>query len=197
MQHAAPAGAITRRAWLRLAAAACVLMLAGCSHTKHRDDAPEPAPAPAPEPRKVGGLEAHLSPIGPHNSAQGSVRFTARTGGVTMLVSLSGLAPGQYRVMVHENGNCTSPNGFSAGPPWTGATGVQMLDRVPLVTTNSEGNGTLTLRLNGVTVGEGPNGLVGRSVILHDGYTGPLTTVPDARNQRLACGVIGPAEALF
>ena len=191
MVQRTPGRPITRCAWVRPAVAACVLALAGCGLTKPSDD------APATPPPKASPVGAHLRPIGSHNSAQGSVRFVVRGSGVAMLVSLTGLLPGQYRVMVHANGNCSSPNGFSAGPPWAGAPGVPMLDRVPLLNADAAGSGNVTVRLNGVTLAEGPDGLLGRSVILHDGATGPLTTEPDAPNQRLACGVIGPLETLF
>ena len=198
MIHRQSAGALrstipwrTRRC---LVLAMCALVLAGCGGTKRGDDATAAAPEAA---RPNNGLEAQLRPIGPHSAAQGSVRFTRRDNGVAMLVTVAGLAPGQYRVVVHENGNCSSPNGFSAGPPWAGAPGIALQDRVPLLTTNSEGNASLSMRLYGVTIADGPTGLLGRSVVLHDGYTGPLTTEPDARNGRIACGVIVPAETLF
>jgi hypothetical protein len=35
-----------------------------------------------------------------------------------MQVHLAGLRTGPYRIVIHANGNCTSPNAFSAGPPW-------------------------------------------------------------------------------
>ena len=146
--------------------------------------------------RKPPAVEAALTPIG-GSAAQGSAMFTPRGDGVTMLVQLNGLAPGRYRVLVHANGNCTSPNGFSAGPPWSppGAPS-PLVERIPIMTTNSEGSATLTVRLAGVTV-DGPNGLAGRSVVLHDAPDGPFDARPDVPNARIACGVIGPLHSLF
>jgi Cu-Zn family superoxide dismutase len=151
---------------------------------------------PAVEAKKPAAVEAGLAPIG-GSAAQGSVIFSPRGDGVTMLVQLNGLAPGRYRVLVHANGNCSSPNGFSAGPPWSppGVT-PPLPERIPMITTNSEGSGTLTVRLAGVTI-DGPAGVTGRSVVLHDAPNGPFEARPDVANARVACGVIGPLRTFF
>lgn len=148
------------------------------------------------EPARIPGLEAPLVPIA-GSAGTGSARFAPRGDGVTMLVTINGLAPGRYRVLVHANGNCSSPNGFSAGPPWSPpGSATPLYDRLPIVTTNTEGTATLTVRLAGVSL-EGPNGLSGRSVVVHDVVEGPFTAEPDVRNGRIACGVIGPLRTFF
>ena len=43
---------------------------------------------------------------------------------------------------------------------------------------------------------EGPDGLVGRSVVIHEDEESSLDTVPGARNNRMACGVIGPMQGI-
>ena len=141
----------------------------------------------------ISGLEAPLAPIG-GSAATGSARFVARGDGATMLVQINGLPPGRFRVMVHANGNCSSPNGFSAGPPWSPAgASAPLYDRLPVLTTNTEGTGTLTVRLSGVLLRD----LSGKSVVLHDSVNGPFTAEPDVRNDRIACGVIGPIRTLL
>ena len=169
---------------------AALAVLAGCGTMKNAGDAMFGGDEQLP------GLEAPLRPL-PGSALQGSVRFVSRHGGVMMLVSLNGLPPGQYRVMVHANGNCSSPNAFSAGPPWYGASGSPMIDRVPLVTTNTEGTAIATFRLAGVTLEQGPNALRGRSVVVHDGAGASLDAQPDVRNARIACGLIGPLNTFF
>ena len=37
----------------------------------------------------------------------------------------------------------------------------------------------------------GPDGVVGRSVVVHDGGRGTIVAKPDVPNDRIACGVIG------
>lgn len=180
-----------RRTALAVLAAACgVLGLGGCSTLKSIGS----PSAPAARPPSVG---AQLRPVG-GSAFQGSAAFARRGDGVVMIVALNGFAPGRYRVMVHERGNCSSPNGFSAGPPWPGPGGAAapMVRDVPIVTTNSEGTGSLTVFLAGVGL-DGPKGVMGRSVVVHDGALGPLDAKPDVPNERIACGVIGVTETLF
>src|SRR5512140_102903 len=133
---------------MRNLVALIALSLAGCGGWFGSNDQPARAP----------GLEAPLAPIG-GSAATGSARFAPRGDGVTMLVTVNGLAPGRYRVLVHADGNCSSPNGFSAGPPWSPpGSATPLYDRLPILQTNTEGTGTLTVRLTGVPI-EGPNGL--------------------------------------
>lgn len=141
----------------------------------------------------ISGLEASLVPIA-GSAATGSARFVARGESSTMLVQINGLPPGRFRILVHASGNCSSPNGFSAGPPWSPAgASAPLYDRLPILTPNTEGTGTLTVRLPGVLLRD----LEGKSVVVHDSATGPFTAEPDVRNDRIACGVIGPLKTLL
>jgi Cu-Zn family superoxide dismutase len=120
------------------------------------------------------------------SALKGLVVFKPRAGGVTMVISLQDIAPGPYRVAIHTTGNCSSPNTFSAGPPWTPSGGA------PQVYNVAAGNNNLvmtTASLDGVAI-EGPNGVLGKSVVVHYGLASPLTTQPGVANDRIACGVI-------
>jgi Cu-Zn family superoxide dismutase len=160
----------------------------GCDTMKNLFSAEEPA--------RAVGLEAPLSAVA-GSGAQGAVRFAASGDRVTMMVALANVTPGTYRVLVHANGNCSSPNAFSAGPPWSppGAT-PPLPERLPALVTKNDGTGTLTVRLAGIAL-EGPNGLRGKSVVVHDRQNGPFEAQPDVRNDRIACGVIGTLHTLF
>jgi Cu-Zn family superoxide dismutase len=141
-----------------------------------------------------GGIGARLTSLG--GSAMGAtVTFQQRDGFVAMLAGLRNAAPGRsFRVVIHANGNCSSPNGFSAGPPWAPPGKADDLRHV-VISTNSEGTGSVSARLPGWRL-EGPDGLVGRSVVIHDGATGSLEAEPGVRNNRAACGVIGPMRGV-
>ncbi len=175
-----------------LAALALALLLSSCQTIKDAGSALFPSNESARGP----GLEASLRAVG-GSVADGSVRFVPRGDGVTMLVQIGGVPPGLYRVLVHANGNCSSPNGFSAGPPWSppGAA-APLAERAPVVTVGSEGTAGMTVHIAGIAV-DGPNGLTGKSVVLHEGLIGRLDAAPDIPNGRLACGVIGPLRTLF
>jgi Cu/Zn superoxide dismutase len=146
-------------------------------------------------PREVPGVEARLRPIG--TALTGVVR--ARESGDLLIVrvELVNLRSGPHRVVFHADGNCSSPNGFSAGAPWTPPGAKDPPGRlIPEVYANSEGNAILTTRLRGVRLGSGEAGLEKRSVLIYEGLdtTPPKPSVP---NNVIACGVFERASGLF
>jgi len=142
------------------------------------------------------GLTARLVPVG-GSAATGAVGFAQYKNNVAMTLTIYGLPVGRYRVVVHTTGNCSSPNGFAAGPPWSPPGVAPPLDaQVRAFVMSSDVSSEVSVRLTGVTI-DGPNSLLGRSVIVHEGGEGSLEAVPNVRNGRVACGVIGPVPALF
>lgn len=142
------------------------------------------------------GLTARLTPLG-GSAAVGAIGFAQFQNNVAMTLTISGLRVGRYRVVIHETGNCSSPNGFSAGPPWS-PPGVEppLETQVRSFVMSNDQTSEVSLRLTGVTL-DGVNSIMGRSVVIHEGAEGSLEAVPGVRNGRAACGVIGPVQALF
>lgn len=136
-------------------------------------------------------LEAKLVALG-SSAVTGVAMLRAYDGGVTMSVSFTNAPPGEYRFVVHANGNCSSPNGFSAGPPWA-PPGVAVLSPPLLKTDNA---GSMSVRLPGYRF-DGPDGVRGRAVVLHAGASGSLDAQPGVPNNRVACGVIGTPQSLL
>lgn len=140
------------------------------------------------------GLAANMR--SPSSAAVGTARVFDARDGVTIQVFFSNLAPGTYRIALHERGNCTSPNLFSAGAPWappgfTKAPG----ELLPPFVTNSEGTeASFVAFIAGVRV-DGPTSLLGRSVVLHWGST-VADAFPGQPNNRMACGVLERGTAL-
>ena len=142
------------------------------------------------------GLSARLVPLG-GSAATGAVGFAQFQNNVAMVVTVYGLRGGRYRAVIHTSGICNSPNGFSAGPPWSPPGVLPPLDsQWGNFVMSNDVSSQVSVRLTGVTL-DGPNGILGRSVIIHEGGEGSLEAVPDVRNGRVACGVIGPVQALF
>ena len=168
-----------------LVAVACI---AGCSSTSSIFSSKretEAAPGPSP------GLVASLRGLG--SAVSGKVRVIDRGDGITLLISAINMPIGGYRVAFHQNGNCSSPNGFSAGPAWAPA-GLSPTTLAPsFMTANSrDGNAETSTYVKGVhTTGE--NGLAGRSVILYAGSTIPEIR-PGESTSAFACGVFEPAQ---
>lgn len=174
---------------------ALVGLLGACSSTPSldprrwfgRDDTPNPAV------REVPGVEARLRGVG--SAAGGSVRVRESGDLLVVLVVLEGVRPGAYRVVFHENGNCSSPNGFSAGPAWAPPGAKDPATRlVPELNASTEGGGQLTARLRGVRMGDG--GMLNRGVLVYEGSaaTPPRPGVP---NNVVACGVFVKSVSLF
>lgn len=127
---------------------------------------------------------------------QGTVKFTDRGNGVLVTLYASNILPGTYRLAIHANGNCSSPNFFSAGPPWAppGST-KPAAELMPEIHTNSDGDTLATFQVPGLHIA-GDNSLQGRSVVLHWGRVAS-DTQPGVRNDRALCGVIGPVHSFI
>ena len=123
----------------------------------------------------------------------GKIRVIDRGDRAAVLVSMMNVPPGDYRVAFHEVPNCTSPNGFSAGPAWAPA-GRKPDDLTPVEHVNSENHVEVEFRVAGLRA-SGPDGVAGRSVVVHAGRG-----IGDARagvpNERIACGVFEPVRPL-
>lgn len=152
-------------------------------------------PAAQKSPAEIGrsiGLVAPLRGLG--SAVFGKVRVVDRGDGIEVLVSAGNMPSGEYRVAFHQNGNCSSNNGFSAGPAWA-PPGLPATNLIPPLV-NVDGNTESSVHVSGVhTTGE--NGLAGRSVILYVGRTIPAQIVPGVNNNAFACGVFEPAQVLF
>ena len=112
-----------------------------------------------------------------------------------MVANFGGMGAGRHRVAIHVNANCTSPNGFSAGAPMLLA-GSSTPVVVAVSVSGSEGTVSTVARIPGLAL-DGPNGLEGKSVVVHEGMAGSLDASPGVPNGRLACGVLVPATAVF
>jgi hypothetical protein len=171
-----------------------VLVLAGCSSTSSwdprrwfskQDDAPKPAA------RELPGIEARLRSI--NSSVTGWVRLRESGDLLVVFVDLTNGRPGPYRVVLHANGNCTSPNGFSAGAPYAPPGWKESpLRLIPEVTANINGMGQLTARVKGARLGDALKG----SVLVYEGVT-PQVPQPDVRNNVVACGTFEQSRTLF
>ncbi|MEP7062340.1 MAG: superoxide dismutase family protein [Betaproteobacteria bacterium] len=141
------------------------------------------------------GVQAVLKPVG-GSSGRADATFVDRGNGVFMTIFLTNLPPGAYRVAIHRDSNCTSPNLFSAGPAWAPAGSVVApQELLPVFRVDSNGDATLTAQVPGVRT-TGPDSLQGRSVVLHAG-TRVDEALPGVPNNRVLCGVIGAPQSFL
>lgn len=178
----------------RVVAALAAVIAAACGTSGDRGHG---LPMREPEPEKSGpapGVEAVLAPVG-GSAAQGSAKFLVRGDGVTAFIVVNNVVPGPYRVAIHERGNCSSPNGFSAGKPWAPPGSPRPAsDILPEIPIGQNGNGVMTASIRGLKLA-GPDSLEGRSVVVHAGSTVDAIVVPDRPNRIVLCGVIGPVRS--
>lgn len=133
-----------------------------------------------------------------NSSASGTVSFTQQGDHVMARVDVSGLNPGQeHGFHIHDKGDCSAPDGMSAaghfnpsakphGPQGSEHHGGDM----PALKADAYGKATASFHLTGVTVTEGANSIVGRSVIVHKDPDDYKTQPTGNSGARIACGVI-------
>ena len=157
-RHGATPGA--RRLCAALLAAALALAAGGCQTIKD-----------AGSEIFSGGNSLEAVMIASNGSAAtGTVVIGPTRSGIALRVGVSGLPLRQYRVAIHTDGNCSSRNAFSAGPPWVpeGAP-PDFLANLAIGWPIADGTLVMVTRINGVTIEAGPNSISGRSIIIHDG----------------------------
>ena len=142
---------------------------------------------------KSVAIGARMDPIA-GGVGHGLVTFRPYDGGLVLVADVGGFSAGMYRIVIHTTPVCTSPNGFSAGPPFVPA-GTTAPVAIP-IRMWEQGTATLSERVPALTL-NGPSGIEGKSIVLHASQTGPLDAVPGVPNDRVACGVVGPIPTLF
>jgi Cu-Zn family superoxide dismutase len=132
------------------------------------------------------------------NNVKGTVTFTQKGDKVAVDAKVSGLKPGAHGFHVHEKGDCSAPDGMSAGghfnptgkphgdpnAPDHHAGDMQMLQA------DASGNATLSVELGVITVGSGATDVVGKSIIVHADPDDFKTQPTGNSGARVACGVI-------
>jgi len=131
----------------------------------------------------------------------GVVSFTKDGKGVRVVAKIEGLSPGPHGFHIHEFGNCTSPDANSAGghfnPTDMPHAGPKSEKRHAgdLGNLEADKNGVARLEWtdNAMSL-EGPESIIGRSVIVHAQADDFKTQPTGASGARVACGVIGIAK---
>ena len=135
------------------------------------------------------------------NQAKGTVTFTPTDDAnkVKVQVHLSDLKPGSMHGMhVHEKGDCSAPDASSAGGHFNPA-GKPHGDRsvtekhagdLGNVEASSAGKVSATFDVDDISVSDGQQGIIGKSVILHEKADDLKTQPSGDSGDRIACAVI-------
>jgi Cu-Zn family superoxide dismutase len=135
------------------------------------------------------------------STVRGVVSFTKDGKGVRIIANIEGLSPGPHGFHIHEFGNCTSPDANSAGghfnPTDMPHAGPKSEKRHvgDLGNLEADKNGLATLEWTDNIISlEGPESVIGRSVIVHAQADDFKTQPTGGSGARVACGVIGIAK---
>jgi superoxide dismutase, Cu-Zn family len=116
---------------------------------------------------------------------------------VHVLVNVQGLNPGKaHGFHIHEVGDCSSGDGMSTkghfnpeskahGYPGSGHAG-----DLPALLAASDGRAKMDVVITGMTIGSGPDDIVGRGLIVHADADDYKTQPTGNSGARIACGVI-------
>lgn len=141
--------------------------------------------------------EARLEPARGFQT-RGSVLFApAGDGMLRVEARVEGLTPGSHGFHIHEKGDCSAPDGMSAGghfnpdgqPHGHPHQGAHHAGDMPMLEADSEGRARLVTELRGVAF-DGAKGVVGRGVIVHVAADDFKTQPTGNSGARMACGVI-------
>lgn len=143
---------------------------------------------------------AVLHPTGGSN-VTGTVLFTRAENGVGISATVEGLTPGKHGFHIHELGDCSAPDGTSAGghynPDGNPHAGPDQKPRhmgdLGNLKANTYGYADYE-RVDDYLSLDGPKSVVGRAVIVHAGEDDLSTQPTGAAGARQACGVIGYAK---
>lgn len=139
---------------------------------------PEPSPAPAAEsaPAAPKTIEVALQAKS-GSKLSGKVVLTETPEGVKVVLSVENVKPGDHGAHIHEKGDCSAPDGASAGghynptshPHALPANSPRHLGDLGNITVGKDGKGTLEIVAAGANLKDGDaSSFVGRSVIVHE-----------------------------
>lgn len=147
----------------------------------------------APAPKAV----AELQPTRNY-SAAGQVEFFQQGNEVIVQGRFTGLKPGAHGFHIHDKGDCSAPDGTSAGGHFNPTKqthghpdhAAHHLGDMPVLEANAQGEASFRSKLSGVTLDSGEVGIIGRSLIIH-ADADDFTSQPAGNSgARIACGVI-------
>jgi Cu-Zn family superoxide dismutase len=205
---------MTKRAtWFILGSLVLALGAAGCKKDKKKAEETPPTaeegkqpPAeqpPAEQPPAEQPAAAGATAVAEMKSASGSkvtgtVTFTEKDGKTEVAIDLKGLKPGDHGIHIHEKGDCSAPDGKSAGDHFNPAKAQHGAPDAPMhhagdlgnITAGEDGTAQKTVTVDFLTVADGEKSAVGRAVIVHEKQDDLKSQPAGNAGARVACGVV-------
>lgn len=135
------------------------------------------------------------------NTANGTVVFTQANNGIQVSVDMNGLSEGKHGFHVHQYGDCSAPDGTSAGghfnpehmPHSSPQSAKRHVGDLGNIVANAEGMAQVEFTDTVLTF-YGKNSIIGRGIIVHAGEDDLNSQPTGNAGSRVACGVIGIAQ---
>lgn len=131
----------------------------------------------------------------------GTATFTKSNEGMKILADVTGLTPGKHGFHIHEFGDCSSPDGKSAGGHFNpmqalhAAHNVAQRHEGDMGNIDADASGKAHLELvDQMMTMRGDKSIIGRAIIVHEKADDLKTQPTGDAGGRLACGVIGVAK---
>lgn len=135
------------------------------------------------------------------NNVTGTVHFSRTPGGIEITADVMGLSPGKHGFHIHQFGDCTAPDGTSAGghfnPENQPHAGPDQAKRhvgdLGNIEADNSGNAHYA-RTDSYLKFSGRDSIIGRAVIVHAGEDDLRSQPSGNAGPRVACGVVGIAK---
>jgi Cu-Zn family superoxide dismutase len=130
------------------------------------------------------------------SGVNGEVRFLQDAGQVEISGQLTGLTEGRHGFHIHQNVDCSNSGKaagehFAPGAP-TDSNDEHHVGDLGNIVADADGRAVIDVSDSEMTLDSGPNGILGRSVVVH-AQADDLESQPSgASGDRIACGVISP-----
>lgn len=135
------------------------------------------------------------------NKVYGVIVFNEGDDGVHIVGNVGGLKPGKHGFHVHEHGDCSAPDGSSAGghfnPTGKKHGGPESAERHvgDLGNLEADDKGIAQYdRTDTVIRLSGENSIIGKSIVIHEGEDDLATDPSGNSGARISCGVIEAVE---
>ncbi|MXV75524.1 superoxide dismutase family protein [Candidatus Poribacteria bacterium] len=170
------------------------ILLVGCERARQQAGVLSTAPAE----------QAHAV-IGSLNDSgvTGMAVFTQNGDQITFTAEIQGASPGLHAIHIHANGDCSAPDGTSAGGHWNPTDvahgkwgeGEFHLGDIGNITVGEDGTGRITLTTDLWEIGTGSDvDVVGKGIIVHADADDFVSQPSGNAGARIGCGVIVLAE---
>ena len=135
------------------------------------------------------------------NNVSGTITFTQTEKGVRVVGDIEGLSKGKHGFHIHEFGDCSSADGMTAGGHFNpegkihGAPMSMSRHMGDMGNLEADESGKAHLEYIDVVIKlNGPNSILGKSIIVHQGEDDLKSQPSGNAGPRVACGVIGAAK---